>query len=151
MDKNIYLYSKNTKQGVFMEKKILDFIKANNDVAFATVTDDGKPQIRVFRIMLVKGDTLYFATARHKAVWKQLQENNNIELLAMKGDISVRIAGKAEFDVEEEICKQIFNENDVLQRLYSDYKSMAYFSMKISKIDYYDLTPTPPVLESYTF
>lgn len=134
-----------------MEKKILEFIKTNNDVAFATVTGDGKPQIRVFRIMLIKGDTLYFATARHKAVWQQLQVNSNIELLAMKGNISVRITGKAEFDVDEETCKQIFNKNDVLQRLYVNYRSMEYFSMRISKIDYYDLTPTPPVLESYTF
>ncbi len=37
----------------------------------------------------------------------------------------------------------------MLQRLYPDYRAMTYFSMEIDHLDYYDLTPTPPILRHY--
>ena len=128
--------------------KVYDFLKQHKDLAFATVEGD-KPKIRVFQIMKQSGNILYFATSPKKEVFRQLQINPNVELLSLAGDISVRIEGKALFDVDTETAKEIFDTNPVLQRLYSDYSAMAYFSVKMSKVDYYDLKPTPPLFESF--
>ncbi|MDY6380924.1 MAG: pyridoxamine 5'-phosphate oxidase family protein [Bacteroidales bacterium] len=57
-----------------MLNKVIDFLSSNNEVSFATV-EAGKPRIRVFQIMKIKGTDLFFATSAKKAVYKQLKEN----------------------------------------------------------------------------
>lgn len=81
-------------------EKAFEFLKANKAVAFATV-EGGKPKIRVFEVMKQHGNTLYFTTAPGKEVYRQLQESPNVEILAMKENIFVRIAGQAVFDVDD--------------------------------------------------
>lgn len=127
----------------------MEFLKTHNDVAFATVEGD-RPKIRVFRIMLQEGTVLYFATSPRKEVYRQLQADPYAELLAMEGDISVRVTGKVSFDVPDDTARRIYAENAVLQRLYDSYASMVYFRLEISSLDYYDLTPDPPLLEHWT-
>lgn len=132
-----------------MLEKALEFLKTHNDVAFATVEGE-RPKIRVFRIMLQEGTVLYFATSPRKEVYRQLQADPYAELLAMEGDISVRVTGKVSFDVPDDTARRIYSENAVLQRLYDSYASMVYFRLEISSMDYYDLTPDPPLLEHWT-
>ena len=129
-------------------EKAFDFLRRHREVAFATVEQD-KPKIRVFQIMRQAGHTLYFATSPHKEVYRQLQENPEVELLAMDGNISVRAAGRAVFDVSDELAREIYADNPVLPRLYGQYADLAYFRLTVARLDYYDLTPTPPVLEHY--
>lgn len=131
-------------------KKAFDFLKTHKEVAFATV-EGNKPQIRVFQIMKQQDRTLYFATSFRKKVYLQLKQNPNVELLAMEGNISVRLRGQAHFDVNDSMSKEIYASNPVLSRLYSSYDELAYFRLPISELDYYDLTPTPPVLEHYNY
>ena len=130
-------------------QEALVFLKNNKDVAFATVSADARPMVRAFQIMKVSGTKLYFATSSAKQVYKELQMNPAIELLALKDDISVRVGGDASFDVPDALQREIYDTNTVLQRLYSDYRALSYFSMEIDHLDYYDLTPTPPVLRHY--
>ena len=122
-------------------EKVLIFLSAHRDVAFATVEGD-KPKIRVFQIMKREKDTLYFATATHKEVYQQLQKNPFVELLAMDGNISVRVKGKAIFDVSDSIGKEIYETNPVLIRLYHSYSDLVYFRLAISELDYYCLLYT---------
>ena len=129
-------------------EKALEFLKTHRDVALATVEGDS-PKIRVFQIMLQEGATLYFATSAKKEVYRQLQQNPNVELLAMDGDISVRVTGRACFDVTDDIARRIYGGNEVLRRLYPGYKAMVYFRLPVTAVDYYDLAPTPPVLEHW--
>lgn len=131
-------------------EKAFDFLSTHKDVAFATVEQD-KPQIRVFQIMKQEGHTLYFATSPRKEVYRQLQENPNIELLAMEGNISVRATGRAVFDVSDNVAREIYDTNPVLQRLYRQHTDMVYFRLPVAKLDYYDLTPTPPTFEHYEY
>ena len=126
----------------------LIFLMSHKDVAFATVEDD-KPKIRVFQIMKRENATLYFTTTTYKEVYKQLQKNPFVELLAMAGNISVRVKGKAVFDVPDNIGKEIYETNPVLMRLYHSYSDLVYFRLDISELDYYDLTPTPPIFEHF--
>ena len=126
----------------------LSFLMSHTDVAFATVEDD-KPKIRVFQIMKRENATLYFTTTTYKEVYKQLQKNPFVELLAMAGNISVRVKGKAVFDVPDNIGKEIYETNPILMRLYRSYSDLVYFRLDISELDYYDLTPTPPIFEHF--
>ena len=127
-------------------EKAFDFLNRPKEVAFATVEQD-LPKVRVFQIMKQEGHTLYFATSPHKEVYRQLQANPNIELLAMDGDISVRVTGRAVFDVSDEVAREIYADNPVLPRLYKQYMDLAYFRLPVTKLDYYDLAPQPPVFE----
>ncbi len=129
-------------------EKVFDFLSKHKDVAFATV-EQNKPKIRVFQIMKQEGYTLYFATSPHKEVYRQLQENPNIELLVMDGNISVRVTGRAMFDVPDGLAREIYADNPVLPRLYKRYTDLVYFRLPVTRLDYYDLTPTPPIFEHY--
>lgn len=131
-------------------EKVFEFLSKHKDVAFATV-EQNKPKIRVFQIMKQEGHTLYFATSPHKEVYRQLQENPNIELLAMDGNISVRVTGRAMFDVPDGLAREIYAANPVLPRLYKRYTDLVYFRLPVTRLDYYDLTPTPPAFEHYEY
>ena len=131
-------------------EKALEFLKTNKDVASATV-EDGKPKIRIFQIMKQDAHTLYFVTSPRKEVYRQLQKNPNIEILAMKDNVSVRIAGQAVFDVDDKTAQEIYAANPVLPRLYNKYTDLVYFRLPIATLDYYDLTPTPPLQEHYDY
>lgn len=76
-------------------KEALDFLKENNEVAFATI-GNGRPQMRVFQIMKQSETTLWFATGPHKRVYAELQENPAVEILSRSGNISVRVSGDAD-------------------------------------------------------
>ncbi|MDE7349950.1 MAG: pyridoxamine 5'-phosphate oxidase family protein [Muribaculaceae bacterium] len=129
-------------------EKAFDFLRENKDVAFGTV-ENSRPNLRVFQVMLIKGHTLYFATSPRKEVYRQLQENPAVEILGMKGNISVRMSGNVEFDVPVDIQKEIYDTNSILSDLYPSYDAMVYCSLEVKSIDYYDLTPRPPKLEHY--
>ena len=131
-------------------EKAFDFLSGHKEVAFATVEQD-KPKIRVFQIMRQEGHTLYFVTSPRKEVYRQLRENPYVELLAMDGDISVRLTGHAVFDVPDALAREIYADNPVLPRLYKRYTDLVYFRLPIAKLDYYNLSPTPPVFEHYEF
>lgn len=128
--------------------KALNFLKENYEISFATC-EDNKPRIRIFQIMKQEGTMLYFATSSKKGVYQQLKINPNIEILAFANKISVKCVGKVDFHVSDENQKWIYDNNPVLQRLYNDYHSLAYFKMQIELLYYYDLKPTPPIFKHY--
>ena len=129
-------------------EKAFDFLRENKNVAFGTV-ENSRPNLRVFQVMLIKGHTLYFATSPRKEVYRQLRENPAVEILGMKGNISVRMSGNIKFDVPVDIQKEIYDTNTILSDLYPSYDTMVYCCLDVMAIDYYDLTPRPPLLEHY--
>lgn len=128
--------------------EIFNFLKSHKNVALATV-EEGYPKIRVFQIMGQEENVLYFSTSASKAVYRQLLKNPFVELLVWNENISVRMVGTVNFNVDDRTKKKIHTDNPVLQRLYDDYRKPVYFSLPISELDYYDLTSTPPVLEHF--
>ena len=128
--------------GLTMERA-LQFLRNHKDVALAT-SEDNIPKLRFFQVMMQEGNVLYFATSEKKAVWRELRQNPNVEILAYADNISVRCSGMVNFNVEDDMKRWIYDNNDVLQRLYSSYDQMVYFCLPIAEMDYYDLQPTPP-------
>ncbi|MBR1792130.1 MAG: pyridoxamine 5'-phosphate oxidase family protein [Bacteroidales bacterium] len=131
-----------------MLQKALQFLREHNEIAFATC-EGNLPKIRVFQIMKQEGTVLYFATSPKKSVYKQLHENPNVELLASADKVSVRCVGTVTFDVSDDVQQWIYDNNEVLPRLYTSYDKMVYFSLNIAELDYYDLRPTPPMLKHF--
>ena len=127
-----------------MLQKALEFLHKHNEITFAT-TDGTSPRLRIFQIMRQEDSTLYFATSAKKAVWHELQANPNVDLLAFADNISVRCSGIVNFDVSDDVKRWIYDNNPVLPRLYTSYDKLEYFCLPIAELDYFDLTPTPPV------
>jgi uncharacterized pyridoxamine 5'-phosphate oxidase family protein len=132
-------------------KKIFDFIRQHKDVALAAVNENGNPTVRVFQIMLIDEaeKNLFFATSPKKEIFKQLKNNPNIEILSFADNISVRISGKAFFDVPDVVCKKIYSENHVLLRLYKQYTDLVYFRLFIKKAEYFNLNFATPIHECF--
>ena len=131
-----------------MMQQALQFLHDHNEIAFATC-EGNFPKIRIFQIMKQEGTVLYFSTSAEKAVWKELMQNPNVEVLAYADNISVRCSGMVNFNVEDEVKRWIYEPNPVLPRLYSSYDQLVYFCLPIAEIDYFDLTPTPPIFKHF--
>ena len=131
-----------------MLQKALEFLRKHNEITFAT-TDGTSPKLRIFQIMHQEGTTLYFATSSKKAVWQELQANPNVELLAYADKVSIRCSGMVSFDVSDDVKRWIYDHNPVLPRLYTSYDQLEYFSLPIAELDYFDLSPTPPINQHF--
>ena len=131
-----------------MLQTALQFLSDHNEIAFATCKGDF-PKLRVFQIMKQEGTVLYFATSPEKQVYRELLDNPNVELLASADKVSVRCSGVVNFVVADDIQQWIYEYNDVLPRLYTSYDKLAYFSLNIAELDYYDLRPTPPIFKHF--
>ena len=131
-----------------MFDKAIQFLKDHKEVAFAT-SDGDFPKLRIFQIMKQEGHVLYFATSAKKAVYRELRQNPNVEILAYADNISVRCSGMVNFNVEDDVKRWIYDNNPVLPRLYTSYDQMEYFCLPIAEMDYYDLSPTPPVFQHF--
>ena len=126
----------------------LEFLRNLKEVAFAT-SEGHLPKLLIFQIMKQECNVLYFATSREKAICRELVKNPNVEILAYADNVSVRCSGMVNFDVEDDTKRWIYDNNPVLPRLYSSYDQLVYFRLPIAEMDYYDLSPTPPVFKHY--
>ena len=131
-----------------MLQKALDFLRDHNEIAFATC-EGNLPKLRIFQIMKQEGTVLYFATSPEKAVYRELTANPNVELLAYADKVSVRCVGAVSFELPDDIQQWIYDHNEVLPLLYTSYDKLAYFSLNIAELDYFDLRPTPPVFKHF--
>ena len=131
-----------------MIRQALQFLSEHKEVAFAT-SDGHFPKLRMFQIMKQECNLLYFSTSAEKAVYRELRENPNVEILAYADNVSVRCSGMVNFNVEEDTRQWIYENNPVLPRLYSSYDKLVYFCLPIAEMDYYDLRPIPPLFKHY--
>lgn len=133
-----------------MDEKLVEIFQQNKEVAFATSVD-GKPYLRIFQIMKIDGEDIYFATSPKKEVYAQLKINPDVAILDLKGASFARMSGVIEFDVPDEVQREIFDTNPVLPHLYKSYKELVYLRLKAVSADYFDLRTTPPTLIHYDF
>ena len=119
-----------------MFDKAIQFLKDHKEIAFAT-SEGNLPKLRIFQIMKQEGHVLYFATSAQKAVYRELRQNPNVEILAYADNISVRCSGMVNFNVEDDVKRWIYDNNPVLPRLYTSYDQMEYFCLPIAEMDYY--------------
>ncbi|WP_372751832.1 pyridoxamine 5'-phosphate oxidase family protein [Labilibaculum sp.] len=132
-------------------KDLLKILNQHKDIALATVNDQGCPKVRIFQIMQLNDNDLFFSTAKNKEVYFQLRENPKVELVSWHNNVSIRIAGTASFDVPKETQEKIFENSKTLHEIYQtcDNPNLTFFRITIEWAKLLDLNATPPRREFF--
>jgi len=99
--------------------KILSFLKENQPFYFATV-EDNKPRVRPFGFVMEWEGRLYFGMGKHKASYKQLLANPNVEVCTTSANNEwIRVKGTAVLDDSQAALDQAFATSPFLTQIYN--------------------------------
>ena len=110
-------------------KEVQDFLKECGVYYLATVEGD-QPRVRPFGTAEIFENHLYIQTGKKKDVFKQISENNNVEICAFKDGKWIRVTGKLVLDDRVEAKKYMLNMNPDLRGMYNeldDNTAVLYF------------------------
>ena len=126
-------------------------------LAFATVDEQGGPQIRNISAIHYEPETMYFFTAKGKDFCRQLMTDGRVQILGYtKYKEMIRLSAKAKPVSELEQGKwidTIFAEQPYLSNVYpGDTRKLAgiVFEIADAEIEYFNLGVNPIFRESYT-
>lgn len=83
-----------------------------HSTTIATIASDGHPQTRIIDMMLWDEKGVYFLTAKGKAFYAQLMEQQYIALSATKDKISISLRGKIK-NIGAEKLDEIFEKTPI--------------------------------------
>lgn len=125
-------------------------------LSFATVGEQGEPEIRCISAIHYEPDAIYFYTARGKDFCKELERDGRVQVLGYtKYKEMIRLSGvaKAVPEEEQEHWKDvIFDEQPYLANVYpGDTRSIGIiFAIKEMSIEYFNLGVNPIFREVYS-
>lgn len=90
-----------------------------HSTVIATLDEDGHPATRVIDMMLCDKDGVYFLTARGKAFYSQLVNQQFIALSAVKDKKSISLKGKVRY-IGHKYLNEIFEKNTYMQKIYPE-------------------------------
>jgi uncharacterized pyridoxamine 5'-phosphate oxidase family protein/NAD-dependent dihydropyrimidine dehydrogenase PreA subunit len=132
--------------------KKLELVQVLN---FATVDEDGAPQVRNISAIHYEPDALYFFTARGKEFCRQLLRDGRVQVSCYtRFKESIRLSGKAVPVPDDEQIKwrdKIFEDQPYLENVYpGDTKNIGIiFVIKGFSIEYFNLGVNPIFREVY--
>lgn len=136
-------------------ERVFKLLEECRVVGFATVDEKGIPHSRIFELMDIVDDKIYFITASGKKVYKQMLENPYVAFTAMNKDyVALRVEGKAMFIDDEELKQSILNKKPSLKSLYSTdaaQKTLKVFYIEKGTAEIFDLSSEKPKKEKYVF
>lgn len=128
-------------------KNYLQMLRDIKDVAFATVDEEGRPQVRIIDVMLVTDDSLIFCTARGKDFYHQLLRNNQVAITGMNKEWQMlRLNGIARrLDNQEFWLERIFTANPSMNDVYPGDSRFILdaFCINEGTLELFDLGKTP--------
>ncbi len=134
-------------------QQCLQMLREIKDTAFATVDENGFPQIRMIDIMLTENKKLYFCTARGKDFYHQLMRDGHVAITAMNRNYQmIRVTGIAEKLSEQKYwIDYIFEENTSMNSVYPNESRyiLEPFCIANAQIEFFDLGQTPIYRESF--
>lgn len=122
---------------------------------FATVGEDGSPQIRNISAIHYEKDGLYFFTARGKEFCRQLLRDGRVQILGYtKYKEMIRLSGRAypvDDDTQNQWIDTIFAEQPYLENVYpGETRNIGIvFAVKDGEIEYFNLGVNPIFRETY--
>lgn len=128
-------------------QRVVEFLQANPVQYLATVGRDGKAKCRPFMFSFEKGGKLWFNTGNHKNVYKDMQENPNIEICISSPEYQwIRISGKAVF-VDDRAIKEAALENPIVKGNYQtpDNPVFEVFYLEDAHAVLADFSGNPPL------
>ena len=100
-------------------EQLMAFLKENPTFYFATV-EGYMPRVRPLGFAMEYKGRLYFAIGKHKAAYKQILDNTNIEICtANKKGEWIRVQGTVDFDNSPEAKKKAFEVMPQLADMYN--------------------------------
>ena len=79
-----------------------------------------------------------------------LKDHKEIALATSEGNLpKLRIFQIMKQEGHVLYFRWIYDHNPVLSRLYTSYDQMEYFCLPIAEMDYYNLSPTPPIFQHF--
>lgn len=91
-------------------ENVLDYLR-NARVFYLATVDGNVPRVRPMATILSYDGKLYTILTKNKKVYKQLLENDNIEITAMVGQTWIRLSGKLIFDDRKQTIIDILEDN----------------------------------------
>ena len=120
-------------------------------VFFLATVDGDKPKNRPLGFHMLKDGKLYFGIGNHKDVFKQMEKNPYVEIVALVETDFLRYYGKAVFEEDYALADAIVAENEFLQSIYNDETGfkLAIFHLEEATAEIRDVTGK--INESYNF
>ncbi|MBQ6218658.1 MAG: pyridoxamine 5'-phosphate oxidase family protein [Methanosphaera sp.] len=97
----------------------VDELLTKAEVFYLSTVDGNKPKVRPLGFHLLKDDKIYFGVGTFKTVYKQMEENPNVEIAAWDGEHFLRYYGVANLDKQEEIAKEALSLMPDVAELYN--------------------------------
>ncbi len=131
----------------------LAILRKIKDVAFATVDESGKPQVRIIDVMIVEDGKLYFCTGRGKDFYRQLENNPQVAVTGLNPQFQmVRLTGKAKKLADQKTwIDRIFEENPSMKDVYPGESRyiLEPFCIDSGELEFFDLGTSPIYRESF--
>lgn len=135
-------------------QRCLEMLREIKDVAFATVDENGLPQVRIIDVMIVENEKLYFCTARGKDFYRQIVENGHVAITGMNKEFQmIRLNGKVKrLDEHIKWIDRIFEENPSMNDVYPDESRyiLDAFYIDNGSVEFFDLGKKPIVRENFS-
>lgn len=114
------------------------------DLCFAT-SENNTPEVRIIDLMDIRGDSVYFLTARGKHFYKQLMKNPYVAISGMNTDyISVRVKGSAR-QADPEVRISVLDKNPHIKEMYGNAVSvLEVFSIDAGTGEIFDISTSEP-------
>ena len=125
-------------------------------LAFATVDEEGAPQVRNISAVHYEPDDIYYFTARGKDFCRELLSDGRVQILGYtRYKEMIRLSAKAEpapDEEQEKWIRTIFGEQPYLSNVYpGDTREIGIvFVIRNAQIEYFNLGVNPIFRESYT-
>lgn len=135
-------------------EKCLEILREVKDAAFATVDENGSPQVRMIDVMLVENETLYFCTSRGKDFYRQLMDKGETAVVGMNREYqAVRLNGRVEkLEDQKYWIDRIFEANPSMNEVYPGDSRYILdpFCIRKGEIEFFDLGTMPIQRESFS-
>lgn len=132
----------------------LTMLREIKDAAFATVDENGLPQVRIIDVMLVEDEKLYFCTARGKEFYRQLIGSGHVAVTGMNQSFQmIRLCGTVQkLGEQKKWIDRIFDENLVMNDVYPGESRyiLEAFCIENGRVEFFDLGQTPIERESFS-
>lgn len=133
----------------------LHTLRKIRDVSFATINEEGHPEIRIIDVMLVGEGKLYFCTSRGKDFHTQLMRDPHVAIVGMTKDWKmVRLSGTVEriTDDPHAWIDRIFEENPSMNGVYPGKSRYVLdpFCIDNGCIEIFDLGVSPIYRETFS-
>ena len=126
--------------------EVIEFLKKNKNVDFATVDADGRPRVRPFEVLAQDDGALLFVTSNKKKVFAELKKNPYVEFTVTSPDsIWIRISGIVDFLNDLATKQKILDHDDFLKGIYGSADNPEYELIAVvdAKATFYSFTQPP--------